>query len=77
MGLWGRKVSDLGFAEFMSILEAIADQRGNEFLDGQIRVEQFSNVQPIWQLIILSILTCGLYDTGFIEIGSISKSIIN
>jgi putative transposase len=28
MGLLGRKVSDLGFVEFMSILEAKADQRG-------------------------------------------------
>lgn len=43
-------------------LEAIKCQYCNEFLDGRIRVEQFSNVQPIWQLIILSILTCGLYD---------------
>ena len=37
MGLWGRKVSDLGFAEFMSILEAKADQRGKKV----IRIDRF------------------------------------
>lgn len=30
--LWGRKVSDLGFAEFMSILEAKAHQRGKQVI---------------------------------------------
>jgi putative transposase len=30
--LWGRKVSDLGFSEFMSILEAKARQRGKQII---------------------------------------------
>ncbi len=41
-------------------------------VDYKNKDKKFTNLQPIWQLVILNIFTLGLYNYCLIEIGNIS-----